>query len=194
MRLIQRWREIIGRHKPVWDDLTFPSQGINPPGGVSDPTRSQDTGLLHFSASAINKIAGAAQMKHGWLHGSIVEPHLHLRAAADVPAGNSYWLLEYRIYNPNEGTVLGAYTEVYLTIAHEANDQGNYIRGFDPDISMPGMGDSAMIEWRLSRLGNHGNDTFTAEVVLVDIDFHYQRLSIGSPSSEGDRYGEQYRD
>jgi len=192
MRLLKRWREIIGLWKPAWDDLTFPSQGINPPGGVSDPARSQVNGLLQFSASATNMIAGVAQLKHGWKHGTTVEPHLHYRAATEEPGGNSRWLLEYRIYNPNDGTVLGAYTELYLTIGHVSNDRGNYVIGFESDIPMPGMGDSAMIEWRLSRLGGDALDTFGGLITLVDIDFHFQRFSIGSPTSDGDRYGEQY--
>ena len=47
-----------------WEDLRFPSQGINPPGAASDPIRSQTTGLLEFSGSADNVICGVAQMPH----------------------------------------------------------------------------------------------------------------------------------
>ena len=54
----------------AWEDLKFPSQGINPPGAASDPTRSTATGLLRFSGVNDNVIAGLAQMPHAWAPGT----------------------------------------------------------------------------------------------------------------------------
>ena len=71
----RRWRDgYFGRDLRVthglWEDLRFPASGINPLGAASDPSRSNVTGMLEFSGTADNLIAGAAQMPHGWLEGS----------------------------------------------------------------------------------------------------------------------------
>ena len=63
----------------VWDDLRFPANAINPPGAAADPIRNTSTGMLEFSGSADNVIAGIAQMPHAWRAGTSIRPHLHLR-------------------------------------------------------------------------------------------------------------------
>jgi len=167
----------------VWEDLRFPAQGINPPGNVGDPAVSTVTGLLEFSGTADNLIAGAAQMPHGWLEGTNVRPHIHLRFPTLAASKANRWKLEYDL-----GSVLGVFESNYGTYAHSdtitvanPNDIKLHALADFSEIDMAGHTVSAVIMWRLFRLANSDaadNDTTTS--VLVELDFHYRADAGGS--------------
>lgn len=167
----------------AWDDLRMPAQGINPPGAASDPTRSTTTGLLEFSGSADNVVAGVAQMPHEWKVGSVVRPHIHVRC----PTANtsvSRWKFEYDI-----ASVKGDFTNnygTYTTLAtvsftNPNNAKKHEIISFG-DLDLAGYKESCCIVWRISRLANSdADDTDTSAIVLVEFDIHYQRNKDGTP-------------
>lgn len=166
----------------AWDDLRFPASGINPPGVASDPARSVITGLLEFSATADNIIAGVAQMPHSWKPGSAVEPHIHIRCLTATTAV-SRWKLEWDVASPNNnfGGAYGTYpnsntvsfTNPNNTLRHTLLDLGS--------ITMTGHTESANIVWRLSRLASSdAADVDTSVIVLLDLDFHYQVEKVGT--------------
>lgn len=63
---------------PVWDDLRFPAQGINPAGAANAPTiddvLTSFPGTLLFAGNAENVIVGIAQMPHAWAKGTSIRP------------------------------------------------------------------------------------------------------------------------
>ena len=165
-----------------WDDLRFPSQGINPPGAAADPTRSATTGLLGFSGSVDNIICGVAQMPHSWKRGSSVRPHLHLRFPTSQ-SGNSRWKFEYDIadvqtpFINNYGTYSDGGT---ITIANPQNISQEVLSSFN-SISMTNLKESAVIIWRISRLANSDSlDTDTSTIVLLEFDIHFETEKIGT--------------
>ena len=166
-----------------FDDLTFPASGINPPGLASDPTRSTATGLLEFSGSQDNLLAGVAQMSHKWKEGTTLHPHLHLIN----PTANalvSRWKFEY-----NRGNVNGNYENaygVYTTLATVSHTNPNNVLKHAlldfGDLTMSGYGGvSCCILWKISRLANSdAADTDTSAIALVEFDIHYELDAPGS--------------
>lgn len=160
-----------------WDDLRFPAVGINPPGAASDPARNTSDGLLEFSASQTNVIVGVAQMPHSWKLGSRVEPHIHW-LAADANAGNVYWRFEYKVASIN-GDFQADYTVANTLSAAPGSAVKHAIHGL-ADMDMTGYGISAMIQWKLSRIGGDATDTYAGVARLLEVDFHYISDSFGS--------------
>lgn len=163
------------------EDLLFPSSGINLPGAPADPTRSQTTGLLEFSGSADNVVAGAFQMPHGWLEGSSVEPHLHL-IMPTTSTNTSRWKLE--INKANIGGLFdnayGSYTTVDTISVTNPNSARKHVYASFGAIDMTGNTFSSIVMWRLSRLANSdGSDNDTSAIVLVDFDVHYWHYRLG---------------
>ena len=163
-----------------WDDLRFPASGLNPPGPENAPTVNATLGTLTFADSATRVIAGLAQMPHAWAEGTAVEPHVHWIQPA---AGNVVWRLEYRLLPAVGGEVPGDWTTVTASEAVSAYPgSGNWVQITRfPAIAMTGLKISAMIIFRLARLGGDSGDTLASAVDLLEFDIHYR---IDTPGSQ----------
>jgi len=167
----------------VWDDLRFPSQGINPPGAASDPDVESTTGLLLFAAAGTETIAGVAQMPHAWNEGTVIIPHVHWQKTTSA-AGNVLWQLDYEVVSNGSvaamdyGSQLQTATSVNGT---PDNDTANevLISSFS-ETAMTGKKISCLILWKLSRIGGDGTDTYGADARLLEFDIHYEINSLGS--------------
>jgi len=166
----------------TWDDLNFSATGINPTGAAGAATRDQDTGMLVFSGTADNVLVGQAQMPHRWREGSEVRPHVHLRFPTAAVA-NTRWKFEYDMANVNGefANDYGVYTVLgTVTIANPNNAKKSVVASLGA-IPMTGLTVSAQIPWKLTRLANSdAADNHASDVVLTDIDFHYQSDAPGS--------------
>ena len=189
MRLFVRELELLFQKIGVefevdrWDDLRFPAQGINPPGPSDAPARNITTGLLDFSGSADNIIAGCAQMPHEWRAGSIVRPHIHVMFPTAHATQVTRWKFEYNIASPN-----GDFTQLYgtydtlstITIANPNNVKKHVLGGFG-DLDMTNFTESCCILWKITRLaGTDAADNHNALVPLLEFDIHYRRNKRGS--------------
>lgn len=167
----------------AWDDLRFPATGFNPAGSTAPPSISTTSGLLSFSGTADNIIAGVAQMPHNWKEGTAVYPHLHLRFPTSNSGKNTRWKLEYDVasVNGNFSFAEGTYTALTtITVANPANVNKHVIAAFST-IPMTSKLISACILWRLTRLAaSDGADDDTNDCTLIEVDFHYQVDSLGS--------------
>lgn len=158
-----------------WEDLRFPAQGINPPGAAADPGVDTTTGLLVFSPLLDNVIAGVAQMPHGWLPGSAVHPHLHLRFPTSAVGVTTTWRFDYAIANVEENFVAAAGTYASLATITVPNPQDvlKHVVGAFGELSMTGFRESAIIMWRVWRIvGGAGDDPNATH--LMEWDLHYQ--------------------
>lgn len=170
---------------PQWEDLRFPAQGINPPGAASDPTRNNSTGLLVFSKSAINTVAGVAQLPHSWSSGTALSPHIHVWYPTEpvtTTGDKIVWSLETKVVQINgawDGSSYDAADNVTHTIT--ASTYGKHLLLGFTDITMTGVSSvSACVLWRLSRLGDHADDNYNDTATLIEFDIHYQTDSLGS--------------
>jgi hypothetical protein len=169
---------------PVWDDLRFPSNAINPPGSVSAPTRNSTTALLEFSGNSDNIIAGIAQMPHSWLNGTDVHPHLHLR----FPTANnltSRWQFEYDLADLTTDFTnsYGTYTLLGTVSAVNPNNTHQEVLVSFGSLPMVGFTESTLIAWRITRLANSDPlDNDPSDIVLLEFDIHFEVYRLGSPS------------
>ena len=183
-----------GRHQLVEgdsvglvEDIRFPAHGINPPGAETDPIRDTSTGLLVFANAVTNVIVGVAQMPHGMKFGTLITPHVHIRAEVGTDPGAgpnnvTSWTFEYKFYNKDEVTpaLFSSDPKSFTLPAHSGGQPVNYTGNFTP-ISSVGKTASSFLEWRISRLG--GSDTYGGGVILLEFDVHYYHSSLGTFSS-----------
>ena len=161
-----------------WDDLRFPAQGIDIVGPSAPPSRETDTGLLIFSASAVNTIAGVAQMPHAWLEESTIVPHVHWqKTSATSPTGNVLWQFDYEVVNNGSVAAMdyGTQLQTSSVVAGTPDDGAAnriLISSFG-NVSMRNYDISCIIFWKLSRIGNDAADTATMTARLVEFDLHY---------------------
>ena len=165
----------------VWDDLRFPAQGINPAGQVDSPTVDTATfpGTLLFSTSAVNLIAGVAQMPHAWERETALYPHIHW-AKTTSAAGGVVWEMCYTI--ADVGGTFGAYSAWVAgtdSVSHNNTANKHALTSF-PAINMTGMKESTMIMWQIRRNVDDAADNYAANARLLEMDFHYQVGKFGT--------------
>ena len=165
-----------------WTDLRFPVQGVNPAGTAAPPTVITDlsgyTGMLEFSGSTENIIAGVAQMPLGWKRGSLIKPHIHWTK----PTGSASavtWEFYYRLAG-NPGDAIGAWSSAQTgtLVAGDQTVSGGHLLTSFPDINMSAYLESAVILWRIHRQG--GTDAENNAVILYEFDIHYQSDKMGT--------------
>jgi len=163
-------------------NVSLPSSGINPPGGASDPARSTTTGLLEFSGTQDNIIVGAIQMPRGWsTRHARIHPHIHLRFPTSA-AANTRWKFEYDFGNDVTSftNVYGTYTTLGTITVANPQDVYKAVHADFGTFDISGASDEPVIVYKISRLANSdAADTDTNVCVLLDIDLHYYRNSIG---------------
>jgi hypothetical protein len=173
----------LGVSAPVWDDLRFPSQSINPPGALVDPDVESTTGLLLFDDGRIEIAAGVAQFPHSWLVGSAIVPHVHWQKTTSA-AGNIAWRLEYELVNNGAVAAMdyGSALTVNAPVSGMTDDDtaNQVLISSFGQIDMTGASLSSLLLWRLSRLGGEAEDTYGADARLIEFDIHYQIDSNGS--------------
>lgn len=159
-----------------WDDLTYPATGINPPGATSDPSRSTVDGLLEFSASATNIIAGVSHLPHRKAFGTKVNPHIHWYPATTAE-GDVVWRFEYKVCPVGEA-IPADYTVIDKTQA-TPKSLTHMLSPFGPiDVQDNDLG--VILMWKLSRLGADEADTYEDVARLIEFDIHFWQDSIGS--------------
>lgn len=171
------------QYDEAWDDLRFPAQAINPPGGVNDADVETTTGLLLFDAGTTEIAMGVAQMPHAWDEETAINPHIHWQKTTSA-AGNVLWRLEYEIV-ANGGVAGMDYPNVLsnsVVVAGTPDDNTAnrvLITSFD-EIDMTGFPISSLVLWRLSRIGGDALDTYGADARLIEFDIHYRVNTFGS--------------
>jgi len=164
----------------VWEDLRFPVTAIDPAGTAAPPSRNTTTGLLEFSAKAVNIIAIQAQIPHAWKLGSAISPHIHW-APSNTDTGDVRWDLAYKIV-PIGSVIPASWTNDTIWIAGSGTADEHMLSEFK-DIDMSAVtGVSCMLLIKLSRNGSAAGDTFTGVAQLLEFDIHYQIDTIGSRS------------
>jgi len=160
----------------VWSDLRVPAHQ-----GLQGPTSKPDydftnVGLL-FDDSATESIYVLLQMPHDWKEGSNIKPHIHWIQSG---SGNVVWELQYKWTNVNT-LIAGAFTTLTASTPSYSWTSGN-LHQITPFASLSGTGKtiSSMLQIVLSRLGGDGGDTYSGDALMFELDFHYQKDSLGS--------------
>ena len=160
----------------VWDDARSSLTGLKT--GASAPTFTQfktngagSTGVYAyaFSKSAVNELFGAVQLPHRYRPGTDIVPHVHW-VQPTTAAGNVVFELEY-VLREIDGVYATNTTVLSVTTAAPAAAFRHTLSNFAA-ISGETLRESAVILYRIARLGNDGADTLDEDIFVTDFDFH----------------------
>jgi hypothetical protein len=170
----------------TWDDLRVNPEGLNPVGLadaaslVIDSGASGDQIALRFVDSGTKVAATTFQMPHSWAYemNTNVYPHIHFlpnaTATGAVVFAIKYAYSDIGDVHPSSASVTNIF---HIT----TNSQWKHILWNLPTngITMNGLQYSAILDWRIERLGNNGEDTYAGDIDVKSADLHY--LDRGSP-------------
>lgn len=177
----------------VWDDLLVPAT-MTKMGGTKDPgfavfktngSGSQGVFLYWFDAVTEEELYFAVQLPHSWA-GTPITPHVHWVpsiASDENPSGQTVrWGLEYTWINI-DGTFANT-SIVYAKSASGLTTAGKHLMTLFSAIT-PGAGTqdgiSSMLICRIFRDATSvADDTYEHDAGLLEIDFHYEKNTIGS--------------
>lgn len=179
---------MVGNAK-VWDDLRVPlsepSTGTIKPDWAKFPYGSSASNpfLNWFKATGIDEMYFVVQLPHDWDPGTTIMPHIHWVPSANGAAGPTVprWGLQYSWASlgetfPTYNTIYGTNTipsEVLVMSRH-------YLTPLEAGISGSGKTISSMIICRIFRDGDNAADTFLGLAGALEVDFHYERNTMGS--------------
>ena len=170
----------------TWDDLRVNPEGINPVGLadaaalVADSGSSGDQIALRFADGGTKVAATTFQMPHSWASdvNSKVYPHIHFLPTATA-TGAVVFAVKYAY--SDIGDIHPATTAVTNTFHITTNSQFRHTLWNLPTngITLNGLQYSAVLDWRIERLGNDGADTYAGDIDIKSADLHY--LDRGAP-------------
>lgn len=166
----------------LWDDLQLLGGSRT---GATPPTLASYRGGIYgleFSASATNELHGSIELPHSYCEGTDIIPHVHFTTASTNASGGGVVLgIEYTICNPVDGSTESAPATLTATKAIPAvNSQYKQFNLDLGTISGAGIKVSALIRYRIFRLGADPADTFAGTIFPQSFALHYRSDSDGS--------------
>lgn len=166
----------------TWDDL--PPSSVATVGGPSVPSNSAYNGNLRAyefvgTGPTAKELHLGFQMRHAYVEGSSIVPHLHLYIPDDVAGGVIKFYCEYTWVNVGGSEAATTTISGTITRAGSAGVSGNAILSFGAVVGA-GMDVSSIFSCRVYRDPADVADTFAASVWLKQADIHYMADSIGS--------------
>lgn len=166
-----------------WDDLVQPAAAVNPSGLTSPPAWDSTESAWKFVNGSSKRIDFVWQMPHRWKQESSVKFHIHY-FTSDNGSANTYWKLNYRVWNINGTKPSWSGTE-YITLATPGST--NHVLGDIKTITMSGKTISCVVQAQLTREGGSGSDTYSGDVFLLSADLHYQSDTTTGSSAESSK-------
>ena len=165
----------------VWEDFKIPASSAqvgpaNVPGFETYGVTNFAT--YRFDAAAMEELHFFVQLPHDWKEGTSLGCHVHW----SVPTTDAWpktvtWGLEYTWSNID--AAIGASTTIKATKTLTADaDLNKHLMTDLGFISATGKTMSSMIICRIFR--DVASDSYTKDAILLEIDFHYQKDSLGS--------------
>lgn len=170
------WRE-------VWDDLRVPLNttrlgGAKDPGFVAVSGLAGDLRTFGFDAGIEEEVFFAAQLPHRYSTGTEIRPHVHWCSTSSTGAKKVKWGLAYAIQRT--GRVLSTGLLSGLEAAPGKSTGGKPVVEITPlatstggRIAGTGVPPSAMILGRFYRDATSTADTYAADALALEVDFHY---------------------
>jgi hypothetical protein len=168
-------------HKSNWDDLRFASAALFVPGS-GPPLSKDEDGALLLPNNQDSVITGIAQIPHDWWKGRAMKPHVHYECMGDpgvLPAGNMVGKLEYQAADVN-GSFSGTWDTSDVIIPLDGVLLKHNIFGDPRELPLNNFSLSAIIKFRIWRMGTDELDTYTGDWKLLEFDLHYERGQVGS--------------
>ena len=175
LRTAQGWNDLV-------QDVTVRS-GSNAPsptifiGGIS---------AYEFSPTTMNECFVNFHMRHDYIAGTMVYPHVHWSHNTDA-AGVVRWGFEYTLARRNDSTgnvTFASPSTLYIehtvtlgeTYQHNVNEAADGL-----GISGTDLQEDALILCRVFRDATHANDTYPDPIHLLTVDIHYECNTLSTP-------------
>lgn len=123
------------------------------------------------------EISFRPQMNHRWREGSTIYPHIHFNTS-DANTG-VIRIGFHHSWTNTDGTWPAAST-VYTNITIAAGSNVKHLTASFPAIDGSGKTISSMIKCRFFRNSSNAADTYTGNLILQELDIHYEVDSLGS--------------
>jgi hypothetical protein len=166
---------------PIWDDLRTPVTSVKlsstkPPSVV----KYKGTEVYSFSSQKTadneEEVFFTLQLPHGYKESSDIEAHMHFAFPANTTNVVRFGL-DYAWANIDQS--IPAVDTLYFNHTGTNDADIHNMQSFGT-ISGAGKTISSMILCRLFRNSSSASDNYTGSVDLLEVDFHYQRDTIGS--------------
>lgn len=177
-----------------WQDLRVSllstnAAGSNPPGLVKVLATGSSQGVFCFAfdRNTEEELYTSVQMPHGFAK-TVIDPHIHWQPT-DTSVATVVWAMEYVIQNFDQ--VGSPASEIIRAVQVSGGTARKHQIAAFPDIDVSWVKDSAIILVRIFREAGNPLDTYNADAVATDLDFHYQlrapaESSVGSNQEYGD--------
>ena len=135
-----------------------------------------------FSPDVVQEVFFEVQLPHEWIEGTELRPHVHYAPLdGDMGEDKVIWGLEYVVASP--GVKFPDNTTIIITdgVPNAGGGDGVHtIDAFTDSIDMTDNKISTMLACRLFRDATNVEDTYSGEVGLLEIDFHFLLDTLGS--------------
>lgn len=172
----------------VWDDLRVPlsepSTGTIKPDWAAFPYGASGSNpfLNWFKPTGIDEMYFVVQLPHDWDEGTTIKAHIHWVPSENGASGPTVprWGLQYSWIN--HGETHSSYTTVYGTTTVNSEVLVKDRMYITPLGTIAGTGRkiSSMLICRIFRDGNDSSDNFAGKAGALEVDFHYQKNTVGS--------------
>lgn len=180
------WDDLQTRTGQGWNDLV---QDVLVRSGANSPSPTVFIGGItayEFSPTTMNECFVNFHMRHDYIDGTMVYPHVHWSHNTDS-AGVVRWGFEYTMARRNDSTgvvTFGATQTLYIehtvtlgeTYQHHVNEAADGL-GIDGTILEP----DALILCRVFRDATSPNDTYPDPIHLLTVDIHYECHTLATP-------------
>lgn len=178
--------EIELRTASGWNDLV---QDVTVRSGANSPSPTIFIGGIsayEFSPTTMNECFVNFHMRHDYIAGTMVYPHVHWSHNTDV-TGVVRWGFEYTLARRNDSTGLitfGATSTLYIehtvtageVYQHHVNESADGLGIAGTDLQ-----EDALILCRVFRDATHANDTYPDPIHLLTVDIHYECNTLSTP-------------
>jgi hypothetical protein len=169
-----------------WNDLV---QDVTVRSGSNAPSPTIFIGGIsayEFSPTTMNECFVNFHMRHDYIAGTMVYPHVHWSHNTDV-TGVVRWGFEYTLARRNDSTGLitfGATSTLYIehtvtageVYQHHVNESADGL-----GIAGTALQEDALILCRVFRDAAHANDTYPDPIHLLTVDIHYECNTLSTP-------------
>jgi len=168
------------------DDLRVPLTTVRL-GTVKPPDFDQWYGNLRafaFSGSTEQQVFLTAQLPHTWETNSPISAHLHYDKGSSTLTNSVVFGIEYVWGDRSTVMTNGGTTTLLFTNAMNQTSYWHHMTVW-PNMDGSGQRASSIINMRLYRDPDDSGDTFTDDIFVHEIDFHYY---IDKPAGEKDLF------
>jgi hypothetical protein len=179
-------RELNTRTASGWNDLV---QDVLVRTGANSPSPTVFIGGItayEFAAATMNECFVNFHMRHDYIAGTMVYPHVHWSHIVDS-TGVVRWGFEYTLARRNDSTgtvTFASPTTLYIEHNVTAGTQYQHFVNEGADglgIAGTDLQEDALIICRVFRDATHANDTYPDPIHLLTVDIHYECNTLSTP-------------